>query len=166
MDLIFKTDSPKNFSKEQKETFLKLLKLQDQVGNLSIEKIERCPILCMAFDNDTAVGIGAIKQIYTKPFEKAGIPKMAKLYPFELGYIFRLNDVKYAKSKIGKFISNCLLDKLGCQNVFATTEESNQNAMKYILQQLQFVKTGKTFIGSKTGKAIGLYLKTPDGELR
>lgn len=46
------------------------------------------------------------------------------------------------------------------KTVFETTEENEENSMKWILQKFDFNKTGKTFIGSKTNKNIELYLLT------
>ncbi len=160
MAIDYKVESPKNLKKEELNLYLSLLKEQGQIDSPSIEKIKSCPFLGMAYEDDRLIGIGAIKQVYKTPFAKADISELADKYDFELGYIFLIDEKKYRGKGIAKLLSIALLEKVNDKNVFATTEESNENPMKFLLQKLDFAKNGKTYTGANTGKQIGLYLRT------
>ncbi|QZK99499.1 hypothetical protein K5L04_07110 [Flavobacterium psychrophilum] len=159
MKLLFEINKPSNFKSIQRDEFLKLLKLQAQTSNSSLEKINSCPLICIVYSDDLPIGIGAIKQVYKNPFDKAEVSNLKDKFDFELGYLFVIDDINYRGFGIGKTISKLLLKELGNKNVFATTEENDKNRMKFILESLNFKKTGKTYTGNKTQKAIGLYLK-------
>lgn len=158
MEFSYTTDNSNNLTEQEKQYFMKLLMLQGQVDKPSIEKLNTCPILCIAYDNELPIGIGAIKQVYKKPFEKAEIPELKNLFNVELGYIYVLDKKKYRGKGIAKKICANLLEKLSSKNVFATTEENIKNPMKYILEKFGFKRAGKTYTGTKTKKTIGLYL--------
>ncbi|WP_168732717.1 GNAT family N-acetyltransferase [Flavobacterium supellecticarium] len=156
----YKVDVPENFEDEQLNLYLNLLIKQGQVANPNIEKIKSCSFLGMVYDNDRPIGIGAIKQVYKTPFAKAEIPELADEYDFELGYIYIVNEERYRGKGIAKDLCNRLLEKISGKNIFATTEENDENSMKFLLQKLGFAKKGKAYTGAKTGKLIGLYLRT------
>jgi len=158
MIITYKVDRPQNLTQEQKLYFQKLLSLQGQIMNASLEKIDSCSFLCLAYDNEIPIGIGAIKQVYKTPFDKAEVSHLKDSYDFELGYLYILEKGKYRGKGIAKSICTELLNKVKLKNVFATTEESDANAMKWLLQKFGFKKTGKTYEGGKTKKNIGLYL--------
>lgn len=162
MNIKYIVGEPNRFTVQQRRYFQKLLKLQGQVGNPSMDKINSCPFLCLAYDNELLIGIGAIKKVYKTPFDKAGVTKLKEKYEIELGYLFVLDNKKYRGKGISKLICKKLLKKTEQRNVFATSEESDENAMKWILQNLGFIKTGQTYFGAKTKKEIGLYLFTKE----
>ena len=162
MAIVYRTDDPQKFTEQERQYFLKLLLLQGQVDKPSIEKINACPIICLAFDNELPVGIGAIKQVYKTPFNSAKVSNLKYAYNIELGYLYVLDKQKYRGKGIAKTICAELLNKVKLSNVFATTEESEENPMKWILQKFGFEKAGKTYSGSKTKKEIGLYLLKHD----
>lgn len=159
MKLSFEIDEPSKFTSNQLDDFLRLLTLQAQISNPNLEKINASSLICIAYFNGVPIGIGAIKQVYKSPFDKAEVSTLKDQFDFELGYLFVIDDRNYRGLGIGKTISKLLLKKLGNKNVFATTDESDENVMKFILQSLNFKKVGKTYIGTKTHKSIGLYLK-------
>jgi hypothetical protein len=157
MSLTFKIGPNNIFSEQDTEIFRQLLIKQGQVADPSIKKINSCPYLCIAYLDGDPVGIGAIKEVYKAPFEYAGQKSIAEEFSFEMGYLY-VDDAKQTTGlKIGSQISRALLDTLGNANVFATTEFSDTNPMKYILEKLQFVQTGKIYQGRRTGKNIALY---------
>lgn len=158
MDIVYKCDKTDNFSDDDIHDFLKLLRRQGQVEGASFEKIRSCPFICIVYCSSLPIGIGAIKQIYSSPFKKAGLNDLKLNYKFELGYIFLVDDKEYRGTGIGKRICLNLLNKVKEENIFATTEENEKNSMKYILQKFNFVKSGDTYLGGKTKKDIGLYL--------
>lgn len=162
MDIKYITDEPNNLSEQQQQYFQKLLKLQGQIEDPSMDKINSCKFLCLAYDNELPIGIGAIKKVYNTPFDKAKVPELKEKYALELGYLYVLDKKKYRGKSIGKSICLELLKKTKQSNVFATTEESKENAMKWLLQKFDFIKTGQTYVGAKTKKNIGLYLLTKD----
>lgn len=154
MDIIYITEKPQNLSQQQKHYFQKLLLLQGQIDNPSLDKINSCPFLCLAYDKEIPIGIGAIKQVYKMPFDKAEVVEFKDIYEIELGYLYVLDKKKYRGKGIAKSICTRLLNKVKLKNVFATTEESDENAMKWILQKFGFKKTGKTYQGGKTKKIL------------
>jgi len=123
-------------------------------------------LLCLAYDSELRIGIGAIKKVYKTPFDKADVVKLKDKYDIELGYLFVLDKNKYRGKGIAKSICSELLNMVKHKNVFATTEESDENAMKWILQKFSFKKTGQTYVGAKTKKNIGLYLLTIEDTIK
>ena len=159
MKITFEVNSPNEFKKNQIEEFLNLLILQKQVSNPSIQKINASTLICIVYADNVAIGIGAIKQVYKTPFDKAEVSELKDKFEFELGYLYVKDCKKYRGLGIGKTICKLLLKELGNKNVFATTDIDEKNVMKYILESLSFVKTGKIYSGASTQKSIGLYLK-------
>lgn len=152
-------DKPINFSTKDLENFLNLLIEQNQIVNPSIDKIKGCSLLCFANYDNQLIGIGAIKQVYKTPFDKAGVSELKSTYNYELGYLYVIDHPEIRGKGLGKEISRRLLLSLGRENLFATTEESESNAMKFILEKLDFQKAGDSYTGKKTGKIIALYIR-------
>lgn len=159
MIIIFEINDPSKFSVTQIDQFLKLLIYQNQVKDPSLKKIRASKLICIVYDNENPIGIGAIKQVYKSPFDKAEVSELKNDFEFELGYLFVNNDDNFKDLGIGKTICKLLLKHLGDENIFATTDLNDKNAMKYILESLGFKKTGKSYIGEETKKLIGLYIK-------
>jgi hypothetical protein len=90
LSLTYKIDSPSQFSTDEKEQFLALLKKQNKVLNINIERIERCYLLCCCFDRDNLISIGAIKPKTVSDFsqEKANLPELVTDFKWELGYFY------------------------------------------------------------------------------
>jgi len=162
MTLTFKVDKPENFTAKEKDIFVQLLINQEQVANPNIDKVNASPFICIVFCNDEAIGIGAIKNVYKNPFDYAEVPELKAKFKNELGYLFVSNDNanNFRGLGIGKTISKLLLKQIGTGTVFATTDVSRKNVMKYILKDVGFKKVGKTYKGQNTNKKIGLYIKT------
>ncbi len=158
MTIDFKVGTPKEFSSQEIEDFLRLLIQQNQIKNPSIEKVKNCIILCSAYFQEELIGIGAIKQVYKTPFDKAGVSELKDKYNHELGYLFIKENKEIRGKGIAKAICNYLISQVPEENIFATTEQSEENSMVYILQGLNFEKVGETYSGAKTKKKIGLYL--------
>lgn len=162
MTLTFKVDKPEKFTAKEKNFFVELLIKQGQVANPNIGKVNSSPFICIVYCNDTPIGIGAIKNVYKNPFDYAEVPELKTKFKNELGYLFvsddNSNDLRGLG--IGKTISKLLLKKIGTGTVFATTDVSRKNVMKYILKDIGFKMVGKTYKGQNTNKKIGLYIKT------
>lgn len=158
MNLRYKIDSPKNFSEKEKFEFIELLIKQGQVENPNMEKLNSCIFLCMVFNENIPIGIGAIKNIYNKPFEYAGVSDLKKLFKHELGYLYVESNSEYSFRGlgIGKNIAQYLLKKIENENVFATTEINLSNSMLFLLRKLGFESIGIPYIGKNTSKIISL----------
>lgn len=165
MTLTFKIDQPTKFLEKELNDFLQLLIKQDQVTNPNIENITSSAFICLLYSADKAIGIGAIKQVYDTPFDKAGVPTHKIGYNYELGYLYIDNVSDTRGLGLGKTISKLLLKQVEGKNVFATTEISETNPMKFILEKLGFKKLGDTYIGSKTKKTLGLFVKEENKRL-
>ncbi|MBX3164838.1 MAG: hypothetical protein KF900_10180 [Bacteroidetes bacterium] len=157
MEYIIKTSN--ELSEQEIKYCLKLLLLQKQITPTK-EKITSCPFVCLVYDENIPIALGAIKQVSKTYFDKAEITTLKSKYDFEIGYFYVLEKTKYRGKKIAQNICQKLLECIKNKNVFATTEESKENPMKHILEKFDFKKTGKTYIGEKTKKNIGLYLLT------
>ncbi len=64
MIIKYKTDNPSGFSEKEKGAFLELLKKQGQVKDPNLEKINSSSFLCLTYADKTAIGIGALKNVY------------------------------------------------------------------------------------------------------
>lgn len=161
MKIIYKIDKPNNFSEEEKNNFLLLLKKQNQVDNPNLEKINSCQFICITYVDNTAIGIGALKKIYKSPFDYAGVNELKDTFGLEIGYLFVDNDSNnnnYRGLGIGKTITRLLLRKVENQNVFATTELNINNPMIHILKSSGFESIGRPYKGKKTKRIISLML--------
>ncbi len=151
-------DKPINFPTKELESFLNLLIEQNQIINPSIDKIKGCYLLCFVKYDNLLIGIGAIKQGYKTQFDKAGVSELKSFYNHELGYLYVIDHPEIRGKGLGKEISRQLISSLGRESLFATTEESESNPMKFILEKLDFQKVGNSYVGGKTGKTIALYI--------
>ena len=159
MTFTFKIDIPNKFTKKELSDFLKLLIKQEQVNNPNLDNIKASSFICLVYCEKLAIGIGAIKQVYKTPFDKAKVSELKSEYDYELGYLFVDNDQKIRGLGLGKTICKILLKQISEKNVFATTEQSELNPMKFILEGLGFSIAGKTYVGLKSKKSISLYVK-------
>lgn len=163
MTLLFKVETPDNFTQEEKNDFVVLLIKQGQVANPNIHKVNASDYICLVYANEKPIGIGAIKNVYNRPFDYADVPDLKQTYKKELGYLYVDNtQINFRGLGIGKTITKLLLSKIGNDNIFATTDEDDNNVMKGILKGLGFKKVGKTYEGQETKKNIGLYIKQGD----
>ena len=161
MEIKYKLDQTKFFSTSEKKFFLSLLKLQGKVSNPNFEKVESCPFLCIASIDDKIIGIGALKQIYKDPFDKAGVADLKSEFNLELGYLYVLDNQNGVSSRgmgVGKNITRLLLTKEKNKNIFATTELNETNPMLHILRNFGFVPIGNPYIGHKTHDVITLMI--------
>lgn len=157
--IIYKIDIPENFSKAEKEIFRDLLQQQSKVTNPTIEKVNRCTLLCVCKLDNQIVSIGAIKPKTNSDFssEKSDLEKMRNEFQLELGYCFTLPD------KTGQghssTITKMLLDKLTNENVMASTEIRSDNSMVRILERNGFKQYGKPWKSVIHKGTLALYLK-------
>lgn len=159
MKILYKIDSPKNFSDEEIQIFLNLLKRQDQVTNPTLTKVKSCIWICCTYVDEIIVGIGAIKKVYKSPFDYAGVSELKDHFEFEIGYLFvenELNSKNYRRLGIGKNITRLLIQKMEQENVFATTDLNIDNPMLNILKSFGFVSIGTPYKGAKTNKVLTL----------
>lgn len=161
MEIKYKIDKPEYFSMAEKNCFLELIIRQGKVSKPTIEKIESCLYLCMASFDSKIIGIGALKQIYTTPFDNAGVPDLKSKFNIELGYLYVLDNqdgICFRGVGIGKSITRFLLTQKIDKNIFATTEFNETNPMLHILRNSGFTSIGKPYIGHKTHDIITLMI--------
>ena len=163
MEIKYKIDKPDEFSEKEKKEFLELLKKQGQVRNPNLDNINSSSFLCLVCVDKTPIGIGALKNVYKKPFEYADIEDLKDDYELELGYLFvdsNQNEQNYRGLGIGKNITRMLLTKDVDRNLFATTELNQSNTMLHILKDFGFESIGNPYKGHTTGKIISLMALT------
>lgn len=159
IEIKFKIGKPNEFTFEEKNEFLKLLKKQNKVLNPSIEKIERCVLLCLAIVNSEIVSIGAIKPNTVSDFDttKANLYEFRNEFNIELGYCYTLPI--QTKKGFSTMIVKLLLDKYTKTNLMASTELRSDNPMIKILEKYNFKQYGKSWKSSIHNGALGLFLK-------
>jgi hypothetical protein len=155
MTIEFNLIKSENLKEEEIEIFEKLLEEQGQV-NTSKGKAKRCNQICIVKVNQEAIGIGALKEVYKRPFEYADVENLKKEYNYELGYLFVKDIANLRGLGIGKYISKLLLNSVIEDNIFATTEFSQKNPMYHILKSFKFCSIGKIYLGKTTNKQLTL----------
>lgn len=138
-----------------------LLDKQGQIDTVK-GKANRCYRICLVKIDNKPIAIGALKQVYKSPFDYAKVPELKEKYNYEIGYLFvdkESIEKKYGSLGLGKYITKLLLNEVKDENVFATTENSNDNRMCHILESLGFISIGNSYKGRNTGKNISLMLK-------
>jgi len=158
-EITYKIDTPINFSETDKKIFLDLLLQQGKVNNPTIEKINRCTLLCLCKVNNKIVSIGAIKPKTSSDFnsEKADLGKFRQDFSLELGYCFTLPN--YTGKGFSSSIVKLLLDKFSNINLMASTELHVDNSMIRILERNNFKHFGKPWKSSIHKGTLGLFLK-------
>lgn len=155
MTIEFKLIKSEILKHKEIEIFESLLEKQGQV-NTPIGKAKRCYQICIVTVNQVAIGIGALKEVYKRPFEYADVREIEDKYKYELGYLFVEDDKNLRGLGIGKYISKLLLNSIKEENIFATTEFSQSNPMYHILRSFGFKSTGKPYLGNTTNKLLTL----------
>ena len=161
MEIKYKIDNPDNFNEEEKNEFIELLIKQGQVENPKLDKINSSSFVCIVYADNVAIGIGALKNVYKKPFDYANVTNLKDDFELELGYLFvdsNQNENNFRGLGIGKNITQMLLKNVTDRNVFATTELHQANTMLHILKGVGFESIGSPYKGRKTGKIISLMI--------
>ena len=158
-EIEYKIGKPETFLEEERNMFLDLLKLQGRVSHPTIEKINRCSLLCICKVDNKIVSIGAIKPKTESDFsiDKADLASLSNEFIFELGYCFTLS--KHTKKGYCSTIVNFLISALKVENLMASTELRGENSMKKILENFGFKQFGKTWQSSIDGGDLGLFLR-------
>jgi len=144
---------------EVRKIFADMLKQQGKVQGNSLEKADRCKILCIAKINGEAVAIGAVKFKTDSDFShsKSGLPDLRDYFEWELGYLY--TSPKNAGKGIAKNVTRMLVDEFGNGNLMASTEVTANPAMVSILEQLGFRLYGKPWKSAIHDNYLGLFLR-------
>jgi hypothetical protein len=156
--IVYKIDSPKNFSETERKTFRDLLEKQGKVKNPTIDKVNRCTFLCVCKADNFIVSIGAIKPKTNNDFNpgKANLDKLRNDFQLELGYCYTLPG--YTGNGYSSKIVEMLIDKTAGNNIMASTELRDDNSMKRILERNNFKLQGNPWTSSIHGGQLGLFL--------
>jgi RimJ/RimL family protein N-acetyltransferase len=159
LEIIYKIDTPCNFSEEEREIFCGLLQQQRKVTNPTIEKVNRCILLSVCRVNNQIASIGAIKPKTNSDFnsEKSDLEELRNEFQLELGYCFTLPDK--TGQGYSSTITRMLLDMVKNKNVMASTEIRSNNSMIGILERNGFTQFGKPWKSIIHKGILGLYLK-------
>lgn len=159
IEVVYKIDKPKNFSNEERIIFLDMIKQQGKIINPKMERVKRCKLLCICFENGKVVSIGAMKPKSNSDFDsdKADLFKMRSEFENELGYCFTLP--KRTGKGYSSTITGILLKEFENENIMASTELRADNPMTRILERNGFKLFGKPWKSGKHGGTLGLYLK-------
>lgn len=158
-----KIKPPDQCSAEELEEFYQLLLKGEAVENNGLKNggINRAKLLAFHYENQTLVGIAAIKSPIERYkndiFLKAETKEVPEKYPLEFGYAVTL------KGYEGRHICSCLTEKLirdfRDQNIYATTKTTNVS-MQIILKHNDFKRTGKPYKGKiQSTKSDGYLLQ-------
>ena len=143
--------------------FVNLLKKQRKVKDPKPERIKKCKFLCVCKCDGKTVGIGAIKCKTKSDFygHKANLPDLEPEFSWELGYCYI--EEEWRGKGISSFIVRLLLDKIGNENLMATTEMYPNNPMIKILKTNAFTEHGKPWKSSIHDGFLGLFLRFKEG---
>ncbi len=158
-EVKFVINAPEQFSLEERQTFEMLLKKQNKVRNVTIKKIDRCKYICFGMIDQFPISIGAIKPKTVSDFNsnKANIPGLQGQFEWELGYLYTCDE--HRKNGYGSKVIEGLISKAGNINLMASTELSEGNPMKKLLERKGFEKRGNTWKSQIHGGDLGLFLK-------
>lgn len=158
-DVVFKIDTPQQFSDSEKKRFVDLLILQNKVINPNIKRLNRCPLLCACIIDNLIVSIGAIKPKTINDFnvDKANVIDLGNSISFELGYFFTLPN--HTKKGYSSVIAQKLVAKSQDLNLMATTEWRDDNPMLKILKKNNFIRFGKSWKSAIHKGELGLFLR-------
>lgn len=158
-EITYKIDDPKNFTEEERNTFLNLLKKQNKVSEPTKEKINRCKFICICKVDGEIISIGAIKPKTNSAFDsnKADLDKLRNDFSLELGYCYTA-PVHTGKGYSSSLV-NLLLAKFSDTNLIASTELRANNSMTRILEKNGFKQYGRPWKSSIHNGTLGLFLK-------
>lgn len=157
--VIYKLGAPEIFSQIEKNDFFQMLVNQNKVKNPSITKLNGCRALCICFENDKMVSIGAIKPKTASDFEKpkADLPSLSNSFNWELGYCY--THPSFERKGYSSQIVKLLVTSICTENLLASTELRVDNSMVHILERNGFKQTGKIWKSGIHEGILGLFLR-------
>lgn len=153
--IILKED----LTNDDRKIFAELLLKQQKVKGDLFLKADRCKEICIAYIDNTAVGIGGIKRKTVTDFdkEKANIKELEKDFDWELGYLY--TEENYNGIGISNGIVKNLLERNTNENLMASTEIFQNPAMVRILEKNEFLRKGKSWKSEIHKNELGLFLR-------
>ena len=153
-----KVGLPSDFTNEEKNLIVELLKQQGKVIRPSVDKLNACQFIATVKENDVIISIGAIKPKTVSDFTKAkaNLETDQTNFDWELGYCYTHPD--HTRKGHSSSIVQSLLSKVDDTNLIASTEIVG-SSMKGILERHGFKQKGKTWKSKIHGGELGLFLK-------
>lgn len=144
---------------DDRKTFGELLIEQNKVQGDCYTKADRCKIICIVKENNSAIAIGGIKPKTASDFssEKADLENLSVHFEWELGYLY--SSPKHCGRGIATNVVNLLLNEFGQENLMASTEISKNPAMVKILSKHGFKHFGQPWKSNIHDNYLGLFLK-------
>lgn len=144
---------------KDRNAFGDLLIEQNKVQGDCCTKADRCKMICIVKENNSAIAIGGIKPKTISDFsaEKADLENWSLNFEWELGYLY--SSPKHSGKGIASNIVNLLLNEFGEENLMASTEIYKNPAMVKILSKHGFKQYGKPWKSSIHDNYLGLFLK-------
>ncbi len=157
--LTYRIILKENIDDSYKHIVAKMLKDQNKVRGPYDQKADRCKFICLAYENNVPIALGAIKMKTPSDFseEKANLTKLSEQFDWELGYIFVKKE--FEGQGIATSIVRMLLNQYGDGNLMASTEITANPGMVRILEKFGFRHYGKTWASIKHDNLLGLFLK-------
>jgi hypothetical protein len=158
-EIVYKIGSPNEFSESEKKTFRDLLVSQGKVSKPTIEKVNRCYLLCLCKADNVIVSIGAIKPKTSSDFNhnKSGLDKLQNDFQKELGYCFTLPN--HTGNGYSSTLVQLLLKRVEKENLMASTELYLANSMIRILERNGFKQYGSPWKSGIHNGTLGLFLR-------
>lgn len=144
---------------ELRATFAEKLRRQGKVKGDLTKKADRCKLLCLVKVDSAVVAVGGIKKATATDFEdgKAGLPKLAREFKWELGYLF--TEPNREGKGIGSAVVRLLIEAYGKGNLMASTEISANPGMVKILEKSGFRLFGKPWKSGIHSNYLALFLR-------
>ncbi len=137
----------------------RMLENQNKVKPPYNKKADRCKLICLVYENNIPIALGAIKMKTASDFseEKANLTKLSEQFDWELGYIFVKKE--FAGQGIATSIVRMLLNQYGDGNLMASTEITANPGMVRILEKFGFRHYGNPYPSTLHKNNLGLFLR-------
>lgn len=151
--------SPSRYSSDERRIFVNLVR-QGGEAAATLERIERAKALATAWSDGRLIGVAALKRpqdsYRAKIATRAGVRLNASEWPFELGYIFVLEE--HRGKGLAQSLIEALLDQEGNRNMLATVRTENR-AMQKALARFGFAIAGRDYLSDDASRILSLWLR-------
>ncbi len=151
--------SPSRYTSDERATILSLIRLGGEVA-ATPERIGRAKLIATAWVGGRIVGVAALKRpldsYRSKVAERAGVKLKPSEWPFELGYVFVLDDQR--GRGLARSLTDALIREAGSANIFATVRANNEG-MQTVLRRFEFAVAGRDYVSQDGERTLSLWTR-------
>lgn len=151
--------SPSRYTSDERATILSLIRLGGEVA-AAPERIGRAKLIATAWVGGRIVGVAALKRpldsYRSKVAGRAGVKLKPSEWPFELGYVFVLDDQRGCG--LARSLTDALIREAGRASIFATVRTANQG-MQAVLRRFEFAVAGRDYLSDDGERLLSLWIR-------